>query len=58
LPDLNSEAKDFVEKFKKEYKIPKMDYKDMGFVKSWIYEDEKRCLNLKASIFKKTKNYS
>ena len=32
---------EFVEKFKKEYNIPNMEFKDLGIVKSWIYIDEK-----------------
>jgi len=42
------EAKDFVKKFQEEYKIDKMEYKDMGFVKSWIYIDKE--LKIKISI--------
>lgn len=40
------DAKEFVQKFQKEYKIPKMEFKDMGFVKSWIYNDKKRGIKL------------
>ena len=46
------EAKDFVEKFKKDYKIPKMEYKNMGFVNSWIYTDEKQGIKISIDDYK------
>jgi len=45
-------AEDFVNKFREEYSIPKMEFQDMGMVKTWSYSDETRKFSLSIDDYK------
>lgn len=46
------EAKDFVNRFREEYRIPEMEFKDMGMVKTWSYSDEARKFSISIDDYK------
>jgi hypothetical protein len=45
-------VEDFVDRFREEYRIPEMEFKDMGMVKTWSYSDEARKFTLSIDDYK------